>query len=123
MPESRLYDDLIMDHIKNARNYRVLESSNRSATGHNPLCGDDMTVYLELGFEKLEDISFQCTACGISMASASIMTELVKTMSVADARALIRTFTAVLNGRAALPDHDAAAGQLAILATVQAFPA
>ena len=123
MPERGLYDDLIMDHIRNARNYRVLDRANRSATGRNPLCGDDVTVYLKLGIQQLEDVSFQCNACGISMASASIMTESVKSMTVADARALIRTFVSALNDRAALPDHDATAGQLAILATVEAFPA
>jgi nitrogen fixation protein NifU and related proteins len=123
MPE-RGYDDLIMDHIRNARNYRVLESGNRSATGHNPLCGDEITLHLDLDRERLQEISFQCTACGIAMASASIMTELVKSMTVDDARALVRTIVSALQGNGALPDQDeeAAAGPLAILATVRAFP-
>lgn len=85
MPTQGLYDDLIMDHIRNTRNYRVLERRNRTATGRNPLCGDELTVYLSLGIEKVEDVSFQCAACGIAMASASIMTELVKGMTAADA--------------------------------------
>ena len=120
MPARALYDELIMDHIRNARNYRALDTD-RSATGRNPLCGDDVTVYLELGFDKLEDVSFQCTACGIAMASASIMTESVKGMAVSDARALIRSFVCALNGHAAPPDR--APAQRAILATVEAFPA
>lgn len=118
-----LYDDLIMDHIRNARNYRVLEGSNCTATGRNPLCGDELTVYLRLGAGKVEDVSFQCEACGISMASASIMTELVKGIAAADVRALIRKFVSALDGRAALPHQDAAVGQLAILGTIRTFPA
>ena len=123
MPERGIYDDLIMDHIKNARNYRVLDDANRSATGHNPLCGDDVTVYLKLGLETLEDISFQCTACGIAMASTSIMTELVKSMAVADARRLIRTISSTVNDVGAVRDQELTAGLRAILATVEAFPA
>lgn len=116
------YDDLIMDHIRNARNYRVLESSNRVATGRNPLCGDELTVYLRLGPEKVEDASFQCAACGISMASASIMTELVKGMAAADVRESIAKLIAALDSHAAAPHEAAAAGQRAIVGTAQSFP-
>ena len=73
-----LYDDVIMDHIRNARNYHKLDGANREAEGSNPLCGDVITVYLKLSGEVIEDIGFQCTCCGVSMASASIMTESVK---------------------------------------------
>jgi len=122
MSRARPYDDLIMDHIKNARNYRVLEDRNRMATGSNPLCGDEITLYLKVELEKIADVSFQCAGCGISMASASIMTELVKGMTAADIRALIHTFVSVLNGHGELPYDGTAAGQRAIIATVLAFP-
>lgn len=92
MPGSSLYDDVIMDHIKNARNYRVLDDPARKASGSNPFCGDEMTVYLRLGPERVEEVAFQCSCCGISMASASMMTELVTGRTVAEARELIRAF-------------------------------
>ena len=69
------YDDILMDHIKNARNYRAPPDATHTASGSNPLCGDELTVFLKLKENRLEDIAFQCTCCGISMASASVMTE------------------------------------------------
>ena len=116
------YDDLIMDHIKNARNYFVLDNVNGKATGSNPLCGDDLTVYLKVDRDRIAEITFQCTCCGISMASASIMTEMIKGKDTNAARFLLRTFVAKLRDRAATPRHDAAREQLAILETVQKFP-
>ena len=59
------YDDLIMDHIKNARNYFVLDNVNGKATGSNPLCGDDLTVYLKVDRDRIAEITFQCTCCGM----------------------------------------------------------
>ena len=78
MAVSKAYDDLIMDRIKNARGFRVLDDATHRAEGSNPLCGDEMTVYLTLAGERIESAAFQCTCCGISMASASIMTESVR---------------------------------------------
>jgi nitrogen fixation protein NifU and related proteins len=123
MSQARPYDDLIMDHIKNARNYRVLEGVNRTATGSNPLCGDELTVYLRMGQDTIEEVSFQCASCGVAMASASIMTELIKGMPAVAVRSLIHTFTAALFGRVALAIDGAAPGQRAIIATVRNFPA
>lgn len=117
-----MYDDLIMDHIRNARNFRVLDDWNRTARGSNPLCGDELTVYLRLGQDRVEDVSFQCASCGISMAASSIMTELVRGAATADARLLARAFIAALYDRdALLPDRDGS-GQRAILATARQFP-
>lgn len=117
-----LYDDYVMDHIRNARNYRVLTDADRSANGTSPLCGDEMTVYVKLGDESIEDIAFQCTCCGVSMASASIMTELVKGVRPEDARALIQEFVALLtsatHGVGTLPTPE----RLAMLETVRRFP-
>ena len=86
MTESKAYDDLIMDHIKNARNFRALADATHHANGSNPLCGDELTVYIRLGNERIEDAAFQRTCCGISMASASIMTESVRGKSGAALR-------------------------------------
>lgn len=118
-----LYDDLIMDHIRNARNYRVPGDVDRTATGSNPLCGDELTVYLKFERDRIEDIAFQCTCCGISMASASIMTELIKGKDTAGVKTLLRGFMAMLDDRADFALNGPAREQRAILATVQKFPA
>ena len=74
-----LYQEIILDHGKNPRNLRRTENFNKDAKGHNPLCGDKVHVYLKLNEnKKVEDISFEGQGCAISMASASIMTDLVK---------------------------------------------
>ena len=87
-----MYDDVLMDHIKNARNYRVLNDASRKTSGINPLCGDEMTLYLRLDLDRVEAISFQCSCCGISMASASMMTELVTRKSMSEAKRLSQAF-------------------------------
>ena len=115
-----LYDDVIMDHIKNVRNYRKLEGANREAEGSNPLCGDIITVYLKLQGEVIEDIGFQCSCCGISMASASIMTESVKGKNIIEAKSVLRHFSGLLaqspSGSSFLTDD------LSVLAAVREYP-
>jgi nitrogen fixation NifU-like protein len=116
-----LYDGLILDHIKNARNYRALEPADRVAEGVNPLCGDSFTIYVQLDGETIRDAGFQCSCCGISMASASVMTEAVKGRTVTQTRELYRRFTALLS-EADTP-HDAEdMGEVAVLAVVRDFP-
>jgi len=123
MASDNLYDDLIMDHIKNARNYRALDDANHEASGSNPLCGDEITLGLKISDDNVEDIAFQCTCCGISMASASIMTESVRGMRVADARTVLRAFVAMLNNRVDSMRQETDDARRAILATVADFPA
>ena len=78
-----LYQQLILDHGKNPRNLGKTENFNKDAKGHNPLCGDNVHVYLKLNDQrKVEDISFEGSGCAISMASASIMTDLMKGKSI-----------------------------------------
>ena len=73
-----LYQEIILDHGKNPRNLRKSENFNKDAKGHNPLCGDNVHIFLKLDEnKKIEDISFEGSGCAISMASASIMTELL----------------------------------------------
>jgi nitrogen fixation protein NifU and related proteins len=122
MPDtSTLYDDVILDHIKNARNYRALEHADRATEGVNPLCGDTFTVYVQLDGEVIRDASFQCSCCGISMASASVMTEEVKGKTVAQARELHRRFIALLSD-AAGPEAADDMGEVAVLSVVRDFP-
>jgi nitrogen fixation protein NifU and related proteins len=117
------YDDLIMDHIKNARNYRALEGFDRRANGTNPLCGDEMLVALKLEGERISDVGFQCTCCGISMASASVMTEMVKGRSIEEASGVLREIVGLLNGSVAASGDALGAERLALLDTVKRFPA
>ena len=79
MDIKQLYQEIILDHGKNPRNKNICKDFNKDATGHNPLCGDKVHIFLKLNNEKkLEDISFEGEGCAISMASASIMTEIIK---------------------------------------------
>jgi nitrogen fixation NifU-like protein len=118
-----MYDDLVMDHIRNARNYRALHDADRAASGANPLCGDEMCVFLRMDGERIADIAFQCTCCGISMASASIMTELVKGKLSGEAKALLRDFVAMVESRTASRMQPMTSERLAMLDTVTRFPA
>jgi nitrogen fixation NifU-like protein len=122
MSETGPYDDVMMDHIRNARNYFVPNIVSHKATGSNPLCGDDITVYLRIVCDRIQDIAFQCACCGISMASASIMTEMIKGKNTTDARSLLRAFVTLLNSPNAPSLPAAAHEQHAILETVQKFP-
>jgi nitrogen fixation NifU-like protein len=119
----KAYDDLIMDHIKNARNYRVLTDATHHADGTNPLCGDDLAVYLKLDGDRIADASFQCTCCGISMASASLMTESVRGLGTGEVRALLTGLVAALSARADPASRQADPAQYALLNAVQEFPA
>jgi len=118
---SALYDDVILDHIKNARNYRAIEQPDRQAEGVNPLCGDSFTVYVNLDGGTVREAAFQCSCCGISMASASVMTEAVRGKSVERVRALYQHFMQLLNDEEA---HETAddMGELAVLGVLRDFP-
>ena len=88
-----LYQEIILEHGKNPRNLRKTEDFNKDAKGNNPLCGDNVHVYLKLNEQrKVEDISFEGSGCAISMASASIMTDLMKGKSEKDAKEIIEIF-------------------------------
>ena len=88
-----LYQEIILDHGKNPRNLRKTENFNKDAKGHNPLCGDKVHVYLKLNEnKKVEDISFEGEGCAISMASASIMTDLVKGKDENDVKEIVNDF-------------------------------
>ena len=88
-----LYQEIILDHGKNPRNLRKTENFNKDAKGHNPLCGDKVHIYLKLNEnKKVEDISFEGQGCAISMASASIMTDLVKGKEEKDVKEIVSNF-------------------------------
>ena len=114
-----LYQEVILDHNRKPRNFRVLESG-RTAEGFNPLCGDRLTVYLHVKDGIIEDVSFQGAGCAISKASASLMTESVKGKSVADATALFERFQRMITAEPEGPVKDL--GKLTALAGVRQFP-
>jgi nitrogen fixation NifU-like protein len=117
------YDELIMDHIKNARNFRAIDDAARTANGSNPLCGDEMTVYVRIEGERISDVAFQCTCCGISMASASIMTETVQGKSVEVAKRMIADVVSMLETHTASSRQPMTPERLALLETVTRYPA
>ena len=88
-----LYQQVILDHSKSPRNYTRLEGANRTAQGHNPLCGDHVTMYLRLDGDTVKDISWQGSGCAISRASASILTTAVKGKSIAEVKRSSRRST------------------------------
>ena len=88
-----LYQEIILDHGKNPRNLRKTENFNKDAKGHNPLCGDKVHIYLKLNEnKKVEDISFEGQGCAISMASASIMTDLLKGKEEKEVKEIVNGF-------------------------------
>ena len=88
-----LYQEIILDHGKNPRNLRKTENFNKDAKGHNPLCGDKVHIYLKLNEnKKVEDISFEGQGCAISMASASIMTDLLKGKEEKEVKEIVTDF-------------------------------
>ena len=93
MDLKELYQEIILDHGKNPRNLRKIENYNKDAKGHNPLCGDKVHVYLKLDEDKkVQDISFEGQGCAISMASASIMTDLVKGKEEYEVKEIVKDF-------------------------------
>ena len=92
-----LYQEIILDHGKNPRNLRKSENFNKDAKGHNPLCGDKVHVYLKLNEnKKVEDISFEGSGCAISMASASIMTDLVRGKEEFEVKEIVEDFLGMI---------------------------
>ncbi len=117
-----LYQEVILDHSKRPRNFRRLPVANRSAEGYNPLCGDQITLYLEVEGGVIRDLGFQGAGCAISTASASMMTASVKGKTIAEAEALFRAFHHMVTGDGAGPASGADLGKLAVFAGVSEFP-
>jgi nitrogen fixation NifU-like protein len=116
-----LYRDVILDHNRRPRNFGRLDGSDRRAEGHNPLCGDRLSVYLRTEGDRVADIRFEGQGCAISTASASLMTEAVKGKDKATIRTLFDKVHTLLTREDALA--DASLGKLAALSGVREFPA
>jgi nitrogen fixation protein NifU and related proteins len=117
---SDLYQEVILDHNRKPRNFRVIDAATASQQGYNPLCGDRLTLYLNVENGIITDVAFQGSGCAISKASASLMTEAVKGKTVDQARALFEQFHHMITSPpgSVLPEM----GKLAVLSGIRDFP-
>ncbi len=120
---SELYQQVILDHNKKPRNFHKMKEANRSAEGFNPLCGDQLTVYLRLENEVVTDISFEGSGCAISKAAASMMTQSVKGKSKQEAENLFSEFHRMVTGELDEEASPNSLGRLTIFSGVRDFPA
>ena len=115
-----LYQEMVMDHNRRPRNAKILEDATGSAEGFNPLCGDQITVYLKVENDEIVDVGIQAIGCAISKASASMMSESVKGKSVEEAELIFNEFRQMITAK----DYDEdTLGDLEILSGVSQYPA
>ncbi|HZM98946.1 MAG TPA: SUF system NifU family Fe-S cluster assembly protein [Pyrinomonadaceae bacterium] len=119
---SELYQQVILDHNKKPRNFRKLETANHYAEGYNPLCGDHLTVYMNLEDDCVTDVGFEGSGCAISKASASMMTQAVKGKSKEQAETLFKQFHSMVTGELDEENEENTLGNLKIFAGVREFP-
>lgn len=119
-----LYQQVILDHNKSPRNFRKIENPTYSLEGYNPLCGDNVTIYLLIDENNLiKDISFQGSGCAISKASASLMTSMLKGKSVEEAKQLFEKFHHLITAKVDEQINLDELGKLAVFSGVREFPA
>jgi nitrogen fixation NifU-like protein len=118
-----LYQEVILDHNKQPRNFRVLADATRMVEAYNPLCGDHYTIYIKMDGERVVDVSFQGSGCAISKSSASVMSSLVKGKQRADVVALFDQFHQLVLGEIKDAAEIEAMGKLAAFSGVSDFPA
>jgi nitrogen fixation protein NifU and related proteins len=117
-----LYQEVILDHNKRPRNFRALPEATHRAEGHNPLCGDRLTLFLRLEEDRIAEVAFQGTGCAISKASASLMTDSVRGRTLAEAEALFDGFHAMITAAPGTAPDAGRVGKLAVFAGVAEFP-
>ncbi len=123
MPDLReLYQQVILDHHKKPRNYRKPEHANKHADGFNPLCGDKITVFIQIEDGIVCDIAFQGTGCAISTASASMMTESLKGKSEAEVAGIFENFHNLVTGKTPAEADTSGLGKLAVFSGVREYP-
>ncbi len=114
-----LYQEVILEHSKNPRNFRKLGTANRAAEGYNPLCGDHFYLYLRMEGDRIADIGFEGSGCALSKASASMMTSALKGKTAAEAESLFGRFHKMITGK---DGHSAELGKLSVFGGVSEFP-
>ena len=120
---SELYQQVILDHNKKPRNFHKLENANRTADGYNPLCGDQLKVYLHVEDDQVKEVTFEGSGCAISKASASMMTQAVKGKTKQEAETLFNEFHRMATGDLDEENEPNHLGKLKIFAGVRDFPA
>jgi len=118
-----LYQEVILDHNKNPRNFKKLELHSHHANGHNPLCGDKLELFLDVVDGTIKDISFVGSGCAISTSSASLMTQFLKGKSIDETRHLFEYFHDLVTGKELDDGALDELGKLAVFEGVQEFPA
>ena len=118
---SELYQNVILEHNRSPRNYRVMDDADRQAEGSNPLCGDQLTVWLKLDGDVISEVTFQGLGCAISRASASLMTAAVKGKSRREAEELFGRFHHLVTGKPDPADPETL-GKLAVFSGVSEYP-
>ena len=118
-----LYQAVILDHNNNPRNFGKLTSANRHAEGVNPLCGDQVNVFFSLDDARVKEVGFEGRGCAICMASASIMTETVKHLSIEQADQYVTSFCSLAGGEKSEVTEGLDLSTLKVLAGVKAYPA
>jgi nitrogen fixation protein NifU and related proteins len=119
---SELYQQVILDHNKKPRNFRKLDAANHQAEGYNPLCGDQLIVYMNVEDDRVTDVGFEGSGCAISKASASMMTQAVKGKSKEQAENLFKEFHSMVTGELDEETEENSLGNLKIFAGVREFP-
>lgn len=119
---TELYQQVILDHNRNPRNFRTIEDADRVSIGDNPLCGDRIKVYLKFNGEVIEDVSFHGSGCAISQSSASLMTLSVRGKSVDEANALFKRFHAMVTSEIGSDIDETGLGKLRAFGGVREFP-
>lgn len=118
-----LYQEVILDHNKKPRNYGSLANPDRHAEGNNPLCGDELQIFLKMDGDRIDDIRFECSGCAISTASASLMTEAIRGKTVSEVDSLFEGFHELLTGDPSVTAKAGAElGKLAVFSGVREFP-
>ncbi len=120
---NELYQEVILDHNKNPRNFREIENPDKQADGNNPLCGDQLKVFVKIDGEKVADVSFVGSGCAISKASASMMTQVLKGKNIREAEVLFDEFHRMVTGKLDIEQDENSLGKLRIFAGVLEFPA
>jgi nitrogen fixation NifU-like protein len=120
---SELYQEVILDHNKNPRNFGELEHYNHHAHGHNPLCGDNLELFLEVKDDVINEVKFNGSGCAISKASASIMTTILKGKTVEQARNLFEDFHSAVTSDPMSSYEELNLGKLSVFCGVREFPA
>ena len=119
---NELYQSVILDHNRSPRNFREISDTPHHAEGHNPLCGDNLTVWVELDGDVITDASFIGNGCAISKASASLMTQTVKGKRVSEAKELFASFQNLVTGHVSPQESKGVLGKLILFAGVSQFP-